>query len=193
MKIYQLILVISVMMTSLFPQAQALAEARVLTAEEKETVVDDFRKIESNNRYVRELEATQDGSEKKVSRPGIMKPERKVDRPHKENMFFGNGKYKIRVSYALDVDFPKKYGGSTRGFSENHTDVFAQQWSQIIFEHYLGKGYAKYQPELYSVATVCTIVVLVRTSKELEELLGDPRIVKASHVGTPALTLEETY
>jgi len=102
-----------------------------------------------------------------------------------DNLFFKNGKYKVQISYKLDTEFPTYYGGS-KSFRDNRSESFKKMWTGIIFAHYLGDDYKKYEPELYYLTEACSIYVLFSSREELAELLNSPRIVRVSHVGTPS-------
>lgn len=165
----------------------AHAKPTPMGAEEKQQALSDFESALADGKYAGDLEKSLNSSlesaESSLTQQSSLLPQ-------KENLYFGNGKYKINISYQLDVDFPKKYPGAY--FSANKDEAFYDQWSSIIFEHYLGKDYAKHEPSLYAVAEVCTIIVLVSTLEELAELVDDQRIIRVKHIGTPYIPIEVT-
>lgn len=165
----------------------------LMTSEQKQQTVRDFNELLSDGEYASQV--TRSGMTE-AQRRAAPEPPTVVDEhgnpvDFSDNLFYKNGKYKVKLMFRLDSDFPKLYGGSEH-FYENDSETFKEQWSQIIFEHYLGQNYSNYEPELYSVAKVCSIYALVSTSEELTALLADNRIIKAVHAGTPSSPIVET-
>jgi len=101
-----------------------------------------------------------------------------------------NGKYAVRVSYLKDKDFPIKYAG-VDFYKEDRSEVFKAQWDPIIFEYYLGEGYAKYSPYLVASTKIVSILCLISDLSELETLLSDSRVIRVRHIGTPRQKIYE--
>jgi len=103
-----------------------------------------------------------------------------------DNFFFKKGKFKAKITYKLDADFPTHYGSAKSfRFSDDKSVAFREQWTDIIFTHYFGDDYNKYEPELVAVTEIFSAYVLFSNREELEELLSDGRIISAWHKGTP--------
>ncbi|WP_147250929.1 hypothetical protein [Arenicella xantha] len=102
-----------------------------------------------------------------------------------------NERYLVTLAFSNDGDFPKKHS-SGEVFIGNDSEAYASDWKSIIFKHYLGDDYNRYQPVLGAVHEVAVIQVLVDVSKDLAKIVENQPVESISHIGGPEGSLDES-
>ena len=64
------------------------------------------------------------------------------------------GMYFVYAVFLNDQEFPAKYI-KHRGFIDNKTKEFADEWRHRIFNYYFGESYKKNKPQLGAIRTCC--------------------------------------
>lgn len=183
---------LAILLTGLFfatLSTQSFAELKRMSAEQKKQTVKHLSALIQSGEATKYLEASDPNIAHKSTELPVYLDSQGNPVDFGNNLFYKNGKFKIKLMFELDTDFPTLYG-EARGFRDNSSEAFKEQWSAIILEHYLGTDYKKYDPELFAVTSICSMYAHVSTSEELSDLLKDPRIVKAVHAGTPSTPIK---
>jgi len=102
-----------------------------------------------------------------------------------------NGKYRVKLAFDNDNNFPVKYFEKSK--FENVADHDQAEMENRIFENYLGVDFSALNPELVNVYySVVTIVIYVVSTEKLNRFLSDNRIQGIYHVGN-SKALEEGH